>query len=147
MPRPAARPLSPSAPPLPDAPLIVFDEVCVLCSGFVQWVIRHDRAGAFRFTAAQGPLGQALYRELGLDPERLETMLLIVDGSAYGKLAAIIEIARRVGGVWRAAALFKVMPARLRDGLYDRIARNRYALFGKRETCWLPTPDIADRVL
>lgn len=141
------RRLSPSAPPLPEAPLIVFDGVCVLCSGFMQAVIDRDASGRFRFTAAQGPLGQALYRDLGLDPARLDTMLLVVDGVAFEKLAAIIEIGWRLGGVWRAAVLLRVLPARLRDWIYDGIAGNRYALFGKRDTCWLPTGDVAEWVL
>lgn len=142
------RRLSAAAPTLPtSAPLIVFDDVCVLCSGFVQWVIRHDRQGLFRFTAAQGSLGQALYRDLGFDPVAFETNLLIVDGLAYGKCAAVVEVAVRLGGFWRAAALLRLIPAALGDWLYDRIARNRYALFGRRETCWLPSPDIANRVI
>lgn len=136
-----------SVPAFPDAPLIVFDDVCVLCSGFVQWVIRHDRNRVFRFTSAQGPVGQALYRDLGLDPVQFETNLLVVGGVAYGKFAGVIEVAMRLGGVWRAAALFKLLPASVGDWLYDRIARNRYALFGRREVCWTPSPDIADRVI
>lgn len=146
-PAPQSRPLSASAPALPAAPLIVFDEVCVLCSGFVQWVIRRDRRRQFRFTSAQGPLGQALYRDLDLDPVRLETMLLVVDGVAYGKLAAIVEIAWRLGGFWRAAVLFRLLPAWLSNSLYDAIARRRYGLFGRRATCWLPPPDVAERVI
>jgi len=144
----AGRPLSASAPTLPTtAPLIVFDGVCVLCAGFVQWVIRHDPQGQFRFTSAQGALGQALLHDLGLDLVRLETILLVERGVAYGKLASLIEIATRLGGVWRAAAALKVLPAPLGDWVYDRIARNRYALFGKREVCWAPSPDVADRVV
>lgn len=146
--RPFIRRLSAAAPTLPTAsPLIVFDDVCVLCSGFVQWVIRRDPQGLFRFTAAQGRLGQALYRDLGLDPVQFETNLLVVDGVAYGKCAAVIEVAVRLGGVWRAAALLRLMPAALGDWVYDRIARNRYALFGRRATCWMPSPDIVNRVI
>lgn len=138
--------MGPTSQAVPAAgPLIVFDDVCVLCSRFVQWVIRHDREKRFRFTPAQGPLGQAVYRELKLDPVNFETNLLVVDGVVYGKLAAIIGIAVRLGGVWRAAAALRVLPGPVGDWLYDRVARNRYALFGKRETCWLPSPDLADR--
>lgn len=142
------RRLSAAAPALPgSAPLIVFDNVCVLCSHFVQWVIGHDPHGQFRFTSAQGPLGQALYRDLDLDPVQLETILLVVDGMAYSKFAGIIHIATRLGGIWRAAAIFKLLPASLGNWAYDRIARNRYALFGRRETCWAPSPDVLDRVI
>lgn len=129
------------------APLIVFDGMCVLCAGFVQWVIRHDRDRLFRFTSAQGPLGQALYRDLGLDAVTFETNLVVIDGIAYGKLAGYIEVMTRLGGPWRAAAGLKALPAALGDRLYDLIARNRTALFGRRETCWTPSPEIADRVI
>lgn len=142
------RPLSAGAPTLPTtAPLIVFDDVCVLCSGFVQWVIAHDRQRLFRFTPAQGLLGQALYRDLGLDPVRFETNLLVVDGVAYGKLEALMEVTLRLGGVWRAAGLFKLLPPPLRDALYDAVARNRYRLFGRRDACWLPSREAMDRVI
>lgn len=129
------------------APLIVFDGVCVLCAGFVQWVIRHDPHKHFRFTSAQSPLGQALLRDRGLDPVKLETILLVEHGVTYDKLAAFIKIATRLGGVWRAAALLKVLPTPVGNWVYDRIARNRYALFGKRDVCWTPSPDVADRVI
>ena len=136
------------APALPTpAPLIVFDGVCVLCSSFVQWVIRHDPQAQFRFTAVQGPLGQTITRDLGLDPIELETILLVDGDVAYGKLAAVIEIAARLGGVWRAVTVLKVLPAFVGDWAYDCIARNRYALFGRREICWTPSSDVADRVI
>lgn len=125
----------------PTPPLIVFDGVCVLCSGFVQWVIRHDAAGVFRFTAAQGAKGSALYEAAGLDPDALETILLVVDGATFTKFAAVIETAVRLGGVWRAATVLRVLPKAWGDALYDLVARRRYALFGRRETCWLPRSD------
>ena len=146
--RPLIRALSPSAPAIPTAaPLIVFDDVCVFCSGFVQWVIRHDRARLFRFTSAQGPLGQALYRDLGLDPVRFETSLLVADGVVYGGLRGVAEIALRLGGAWRAAGLLRLLPTALGEPAYDLVARNRYRWFGRRDACWLPSADVADRVI
>ena len=138
----AAAPMLP-----PTAALIVFDNVCVLCSGFVQWVMAHDRSRRFWFTPAQGPIGQALYRDLGLDPVRFETNLVVVDGIVYGKLEAFVKVAIQLGGVWRAAAVLRILPAPLRDWLYDAIAQNRYRLFGRRETCWLPRAGMADQVI
>lgn len=142
------RRLSDAAPAIPTAaPLIVFDGVCVLCCGFIQWVIRHDRQDRFKFTPAQGPLGQALYRALDLDPVRFETILLVADGVAYEKFAGMIEIATRLGGVWRAAALLKVLPTPVGNWIYERVARNRYAVFGRRDSCWRPPPEIAERMI
>jgi predicted DCC family thiol-disulfide oxidoreductase YuxK len=145
---PFVRRLSPAAPAIPtDRPLIVFDGECVLCSAFVQWVMANDPQGRFRFTPAQGPLGQALYADLGLDTVAFETNLLVADGVVFGKLAAIVETCRRLGGVWRAAGVLKLLPAGLGDWGYDLIARNRYRLFGARETCWLPSAQMAERVI
>lgn len=73
---------------------------------------------------------------------------MVVGGVAYGKFAGYIEVAARLGGLWRwVAAGLRLVPASLGDKAYDLIARNRYALFGRRETCWTPSPDIADRVI
>lgn len=146
--RPRTQPFDLTALPLPtDAPLIVFDETCVLCSRFVQWVIRHDHRRVFRFTSAQGQLGQALYRHLDLDPTDLQTNLLVVSGAAYGKFRGVIETAKRLGGPWRAVAIFGWVPAPLGDWLYDRIAQNRHVLFGRHAVCWTPPADIADRII
>ncbi|MGE3476390.1 MAG: thiol-disulfide oxidoreductase DCC family protein [Rhodospirillaceae bacterium] len=146
LPRPFIRRVTITVPT--PAPLIVFDDVCVLCASFVRWVIRHDRGDQFRFTSAQGPLGQALYRDLGLNPVHVETNLVVVDGVAYGKLAGYIQVAARLGWRWRAAAgLLRLVPAFLGDWAYDLVARNRYALFGKRTVCWMPPSDVAARVI
>jgi predicted DCC family thiol-disulfide oxidoreductase YuxK len=140
--------LSPEAAALaPPRPLIVFDHVCVLCCGFVQWVIAHDRRELFLFTPAQGSLGRALYEDLGLDPANFETNLLVVGDTAFASMDAFIEVAARLGGVYGAARLLRLIPRRLRDRLYRFIARNRFRLFGRRDTCWLPDPAISARVL
>ena len=131
-------------PKFPDEhPIIIFDGVCVLCSGSAELVLRHDRQQRFRLLAAQSALGQALYAHYGLDPQDYETMILIADGVAYFKSEAGIRIAEGLGLPWSLAAVFRVLPRRLRDRLYDGIARNRYRLFGKREHCYLASD--ADR--
>lgn len=130
-----------------DKPLIVFDGVCVLCSGFARFVVNHDPGGRFRLTTAQSPLGQALYRHFDLDPLDFETNLLIADGRASTKLDAFAGIMDRLGGRWRLAKLARITPRPIGNWLYDRIARNRYQLFGRTETCMVPPSDWAERVL
>lgn len=130
-----------------DRPLIVFDGVCVLCSGFARFVARHDRAGQFRFTAAQSALGQALFRHYGLDTVNYETNLLVAEGRVFGKLAAVRGIMWRLGGAWRLCSLTALLPARLGNWLYDRVALNRYRLFGQSETCMVPDASWRDRVI
>lgn len=138
----------PDVPAFMDTdPIIVFDGVCVLCSGFVHWVIRRDRNKRFRFVSAQSLLGRAIYRHIGLPTEVFETNLLISDGYIYGKSEAFFRIVERLGPPWLLLAMGRICPQQLRTWLYDRIARNRYSLFGRTESCMIPTPDIAGRFL
>ena len=130
-----------------DRPLIVFDGLCVLCSGNARFVLRHDRNRHFALTTAQGPLGEALYRHFGLSTDDYETMLVIEQGRLLTESEGAIAIARGLGWPWRAAAAARIVPKPIRDSLYRLIARNRYRLFGRRETCWVPTPEEADRIL
>lgn len=131
-----------------DADLIVFDGVCVLCSGFVRLVLRHDRRERFRFLAAQSPLGERLCAELGLQRGGdYETNLVFVGGRPHQKLDAFCVVMEALGWLWRALAVLKALPRPLADWLYDRIARNRYRLFGRRDRCLLPDDEVRARFL
>jgi predicted DCC family thiol-disulfide oxidoreductase YuxK len=131
-----------------DRPVIVFDGKCVLCSSFAQFILRKDRSARFRLLAAQSDLGNALYRHFGLDPMSYETYVLLQEGKAYFRPEASIRILDGLGGAWSLfATLARLVPASLRDALYDVIARNRLRWFGTREQCYLPGPSQADRFL
>lgn len=135
-------------PSFPDhRPVIIFDGVCVLCSAFVRWVIERDTKQQFLFASAQSPLGQGIYRHLGLPTEAFETNLLIANGFAYGKSEAFLRIVSQLGPPWSWLPAGRVVPAVLRDWLYDRIARNRYRLFGRTEACMMPAPELINRFL
>jgi salicylate hydroxylase len=138
----------PAVPAFPDEhPLIVFDGECLLCSANARFVLRHDRRRRFRLTTAQGPLGQSLYRHLGLSTMDYETMLLVENGRVRRNSDGVLAIAEGLGWPWRIATVLRVLPLSLRDDLYRLIARNRYRLFGKRAVCWTPTPQVLDRIL
>jgi predicted DCC family thiol-disulfide oxidoreductase YuxK len=128
-------------------PLIVFDGVCVLCSGFARTVVRLDREERFRFTTAQSPLGEALYRQHGLRTDVYETNLVIVDGVAYTRMDSLVAVMDALGWPWRAARILQIMPRRLRDALYGVIARNRYTLFGRKDSCEIPSGALRDRII
>lgn len=131
-----------------DRPVIVFDGKCVLCSSFAQFILRKDHDAQFRLLAAQSELGSALYQHFGLDPVRYETYVLLQEGKAYFRSEASIRILDGLGGAWSLfATLARLVPASLRDALYDVIARNRLRWFGTREQCYLPGPSQADRFL
>jgi predicted DCC family thiol-disulfide oxidoreductase YuxK len=128
-------------------PIIVFDGVCVLCSANAQFVLRCDRRRKFRLAAMQSAVGQQLYRENNIDPGNPET-LIVVDGHRVLKNStAILFIWGGLGWPWRAATIFRLIPTALRDPIYRWVARNRYRIFGQRETCWMPDPKDAHRIL
>ena len=138
----------PSVPDFPDdRPIIIFDGYCALCSGWARIVLRHDRAGRFRLLTAQSPLGRALYVHYGLHPDDYETNILIADGRAWFKSEGSIRMAEGLGGPWRLTGVFRVLPASVRDRLYEIVARNRLRLFGRRATCYAPDRQFADRFL
>jgi predicted DCC family thiol-disulfide oxidoreductase YuxK len=128
-------------------PLLVFDGVCVLCSRSMRFIARHDASQSIQFTAAQSPLGQALFRHYALDVETFETVLLIEDGRAYGKRDALAGIARHLRWPWRAGVLYGWLPRRLANPAYDLLARNRYRMFGRADVCIRPDPSWASRVI
>ena len=140
---------SPPAEPSFDAshPLIVFDGVCVLCSGFVRMVVRLDRKNRFRFATAQSPFGEALFKQHGLRTDSYETNLVLVDGIAFTQLDSFVAVMSELGWPWRAARVLLLLPRPLRDWLYDRIAKNRYALFGRKDSCDIPSAELRERFL
>jgi predicted DCC family thiol-disulfide oxidoreductase YuxK len=130
-----------------DRPIIIFDGYCALCSGWAKFVLRHDRAGTYRLLSAQSTLGRSLYVHYGLDAQDYETNILIADGVAWFKSESSIRMAEGLGFPWSLARCFRIMPLAWRDRLYETIARNRLRWFGKREVCYRPERQYADRFL
>ncbi|CDZ61077.1 thiol-disulfide oxidoreductase DCC family protein [Neorhizobium galegae] len=128
-------------------PIIVFDAMCVLCSANAQFVLRHDRAARFRLASMQGEVGAALYRRCGIDPENPETMIVVDGQSVLRDSDAVLAIYDGLGWPWKALSIVRLAPRFIRDPLYRLIARNRYRIFGRREACWLPSPEQAQRIL
>jgi predicted DCC family thiol-disulfide oxidoreductase YuxK len=138
----------PNVPSFPDdRPIIIFDGFCALCSGWANFVLRHDPHGRFRLASAQSPLGYALYVHYGLDPKDYETNILIEEGRAWFKSEGSIRMAEGLGWPWKLAAVFRILPRVVRDPMYEFIARNRLRFFGKRESCYLPQKQYEDRFL
>ena len=128
-------------------PLIVFDGVCVFCSGFVQLIIRLDRKKRFHFATAQSSFGEALFRRHGLPTDDYDSNLAIIDGAAFTKLDSFVAVMSALGWPWRAAKALLILPRSLRDWLYDRVARNRYTLFGRKDSCEIPSAELRQRLI
>jgi predicted DCC family thiol-disulfide oxidoreductase YuxK len=128
--------------------VVVYDGVCVLCSRWVHFVLRHDRQRLYKFAAMQTPTGRSLLVRHAIDPDDPMSFLLLEAGRGYTDTEAILRMLRSFGGTWRAlAAVVGLVPRSLRDPLYRWIARNRYRWFGRRDACMVPSEDIADRFL
>jgi predicted DCC family thiol-disulfide oxidoreductase YuxK len=131
-----------------DKNIILFDGVCNLCDSAVQFIIKHDKKDAFRFVALQSGLGQQIIKYIGIDTKKVDSIILYEPGVAYYyKSSAAIRIAKYLGGIFYFAAIFKVLPTKFRNGVYDYIAKNRYKWFGKKESCMIPTKELQAKFL
>ncbi|PSP85161.1 thiol-disulfide oxidoreductase DCC family protein [Halobacteriales archaeon QS_6_64_34] len=139
--------MSASEPPGGDHPVLLFDGVCNLCNGVVQFIIRRDPAGKIRFAPLQSAAGKALLSGHGLPPSDLDSVVLVENGELYRKSAAVIRVAELLGWPYRAVAVGYAVPRSVRDALYDIVAANRYDVFGRKDQCMLPDDDVSDRFL
>lgn len=131
----------------PEGPLLLFDGHCNLCNGAVQWVLSRDKQGIFSFASLQSKTGQHIQRTHQLDPSQLDSMVLVKDGKAYTQSNAALKTAASLGGSYKLANLFLIIPSFIRNSVYNFIARNRYRWYGKSEACWMPRPEWKERFL
>jgi predicted DCC family thiol-disulfide oxidoreductase YuxK len=127
--------------------IVVFDAQCLLCSGWVRFLLRHDRRGTFRFASIQGATGQRLLAQAGLQVDGLQTLLLVDGSRTWQHTAAILRILHALGWPWRLVWVGWLVPPIARDGLYRSIARHRYQIFGRSDVCLTPPADHAARCL
>jgi predicted DCC family thiol-disulfide oxidoreductase YuxK len=128
--------------------VLVFDGVCVLCSHWVSFVLRHDHQSLYKFAAMQTATGRDLLTRHGLDPNDPKSFLLLEGGRGYMDTNALIRVLTSFGGAWRVVAMvIRLCPRLLRDALYRAIARNRYKLFGRHDLCIVPDEQTAHRFL
>lgn len=132
---------------IPDGRIVLFDAECVLCSANASFILSHDRRNEFYLASMQGEVGAQLFRRHGLDPKDPTTILVIEGPKVRRDSDAVLSIYEGLGFPWRFAAIFRVIPRFLRDPIYRFVARNRYRIFGKRESCWVPPEHQRSRVL
>jgi predicted DCC family thiol-disulfide oxidoreductase YuxK len=129
-------------------PVILFDGVCNLCNSSVQWVLRRDKKGTYRFAALQSERGGEILAAFGKSPATLNSIILVSEaGEIYSESGAALRIAAGLGGFWSLARVFLLIPAPLRNWVYRIVARNRYRWFGKTEACMLPSAEWKARFL
>ena len=130
-----------------DDCVILFDGVCKLCNGWANFIIEKDRKHFFKLCSVQSPEGVAILKHFGFPTEYYNTMLYIEGAQCYQQSQAFFKVTHKLTYPWKAAGLFRILPQALNNWLYDRIALNRYKLFGKYDYCRLPTPDHQQRFL
>ncbi len=135
----------PAVPAFDDeAPLFIFDGMCVLCSSGVQWMLRHDPLGGARFIPVQSPLSRAIYAHYGLDPDDFDTFMVLKNGVPYLRYRGWLEALKTMPAPWSwLGCAGHIAPAFVGDAVYDFIQRNRFQWFGRRENCL--APDAATR--
>lgn len=125
--------------------VILFDGVCKLCNAWSNFIIRHDREHHFKLCSVQSVEGQKILSHFNFPTDHFETMLYVEGSACHQKSDAFFHVVRLLGFPWSLSRIFIMLPVRLRDWLYDRIALNRYTLFGQYEYCRLPAADHEKR--
>ena len=128
-------------------PVILFDGVCNLCNSSVQFVIKRDKNGTYRFAALQSEAANKLLNNFQHHKMDLTTIILVQGNQLWTKSDAALRIAKKLSGAWPLLYAFIVVPRFLRNAVYDWIARNRYQWFGKKDECMIPTPELRQRFL
>ena len=128
-------------------PIILFDGVCNLCNDSVQFIIRQDKSEKFLFASLQSDFAEEKMKQFGLDNSSLDTVVLIDGDRVFTRSSAGLEVLKRLGGLWQLFYAFIIIPAPVRNIIYDWIARNRYRWFGKKDECMIPTPELKKRFL
>jgi predicted DCC family thiol-disulfide oxidoreductase YuxK len=127
--------------------IILFDGVCNLCNGFVNFLIERDKKGMFKFASLQSQGGQDLLKEAQPQGLKGESIVLIEGSGAYMESSAALRILGGIGGAWKLFYIFMIVPPFIRNSVYRLVARNRYKWFGKMDSCRLPTPELKSRFL
>ena len=127
--------------------IILFDGVCNFCNFWVNFVIKRDKIDLFRFAAFQTPKGKELFEKYNLDFSSLDTVVLITEDKIFTKSTAVLMICKNLPGLVKIIYSIWIIPRFIRDYVYDLIAKNRYLIFGKRETCRVPTEDEKKKFL
>lgn len=130
-----------------DEVILLFDGVCNLCNGWVNFVIDHDPEGHISFAPLQSVSGQRLLSKHNIDSDKMDTIILVDHGEVYERSDAILQLAVYLNGKARILRAGIILPRFIRDALYNRIAGKRYDWFGKRKRCRIPEPEIRDRFL
>ena len=126
---------------------VLFDGVCNLCNGTVQFIIKRDPGAKFRFASLQSEFGKSQLIRFKFDPDALHSIIVIDEGRAFERSDAALRIVKHLDGPWKIFMAFKILPKFIRDAFYDLVAANRYRIFGKEDSCMIPSEGVKERFL
>ena len=127
--------------------VILFDGVCKLCNVWSKFIIKYDNQRHFKLCSVQSPEGQSILAHFSMPTDHFDTMLYVEGKQYFDKSDAFLNVVNKLGFPWRILFVFKIIPTAIRNWLYDRIALNRYSLFGKYDSCMMPNKENDDRFL
>ena len=127
--------------------IILFDGVCNLCNSTIQKVIENDAKNQFKFASLQSEFGQNFLEKNNLSQRDFNTMILVDGTSFYTQSDAALRIGKELKGIYQFSGLLFIFPKFIRNSVYNFVSKNRYKWFGKRESCWLPTPELQQKFL
>ena len=127
--------------------IILFDGVCNFCNSSINFIIDHDPEKRFKFAPLQSDIGQEILRKFNKNTKDFDSVILLKDNQLYEKSEAALEITKHLSGAWKYLSVFKVLPTFFLDFFYTIIAKNRYRIFGKTESCRMPTAELKERFL
>ncbi|WP_299681259.1 thiol-disulfide oxidoreductase DCC family protein [uncultured Tenacibaculum sp.] len=131
-----------------DKYLVLFDGDCNLCNSSVQFILKHDKKKQFVFTSLQGKTAEKIIDNFNIDTDKVDSILLFTpEENLFYKSTAALKIAYRLKFPVHLVTIFFILPRFIRDIIYDFIAKNRYKWFGKRESCYVPTPELSTKFL
>ena len=133
-------------------PIVFYDGVCGLCNRLTQFLLQRDRHDRLRFASLQSDFAAQVLQRHGADPKDLDTVYVVMDYNEpneelLARSDAILELGKEIGGIWSIAGLGKAVPKALRDWIYKQVARNRYRVFGKSDSCMMPDPKYRAKFL
>ena len=127
--------------------VILFDGVCKLCNVWTQFIVKVDTQQRFKLCSVQSPEGQSILNHFKMPTDQFDTMLLVEGNQYFDKSDAFLNVVNKLGFPWRLLYVFKILPKGIRNWLYDRIALNRYYLFGQYDSCMLPSKENENRFI
>ena len=127
--------------------IILFDGVCNLCNGAVNFVIKRDNRNQFLFASLQSEEGKRILEEHNFPENKMKSFFLVENRKVYDRSAAALRVVKRLTGLWPILYGLIIVPKFIRDGIYSWIAKNRYQWFGKKDECMIPTPELKAKFL